>query len=526
MFAENYEKPIGELLDIAAKALPQKEVIFDGKRRISYSELNQQVNELASGLSRLGIKKGDRIGVSLPAWYEFIVLVFAIAKVGGILVPLNTRYREDEVEYIFKDSGVVAVFITKEYDDVNQLSKFLTIQKRVSSLKHIITVRFEHEGLNTYTHLLENGKRYSFESANINVHEDMFTLVYTSGTTGKPKGAMLTHFNLAYSVINSCIAVKAQENDVYLHASPYFHIMGISGILRMVVSRAKAVILEKYKVEEALRLIEQERITIHSGVPTIFILELNHPNFSKYDLSSLRVAIMAGAPCPVEIIRRVKTEMGCPVLVSYGMTETAPLLTFTEFEDDEFIQSETVGKAIKGVELKIVDDSRVELPRGEVGEITARTPGLMKGYYNLPDQTRDVVDDEGWFYTGDLGTMDENGYIRIVGRKKEMLIRGGYNVYPPEIEEAFYEHPAVLEVAIVGFPDTVLGEVSCAVITLKDKNIVSKDELKSYISMKVADYKVPDHIVLVDQLPKTASGKIMKFALKEELLKEKSVSLR
>lgn len=526
LISVNYEQSVGELLDDALKVCPDKEVIYDGENRITYRKLNKQVDELAAGLRKLGIQKGDRIGVSLPAWYEFIVIVFAIARVGAIIVPLNTRYREDEAEHILKDSGAAAVFIVKEYDKVNQLEKYLNIQEKLASLHHIIAVRFEHKGLHTYANLQEEGRLLAFSSEEIVTREDVYALVYTSGTTGKPKGTMLTHYNLVFSVINSCLAINAQEDDVYLHASPYFHIMGISSILRMVVSKSKAVILEKYQVERTLQLIEQEKITIHSGVPTIFILELNHPRFSNYDLSSLRVSIMAGAPCPVEILRRVKTEMGCPVLVSYGMTETAPILTFTEFEDDEYIQSETVGKVIKGVELKVVDDNRRELPRGTVGEITTRTPGLMKGYYNLPEQTRDVIDEEGWFYTGDLGTMDEKGYLRIVGRKKEMLIRGGYNVYPTEIEEVFYEHPAVLEVAIVGFPDTVLGEVSCAAITLKEKNGISKNELKNYISSKVADYKVPDHIVIVDELPKTASGKIMKFALKEELLKEESVALR
>lgn len=517
---------VAKLLDKACQSCPDKEVIFDGARRISYRNLQTEATELAAGLQQMGIQKGDRVAVSLPAWYEFIVTVFAIAKVGAILVPFNTRYREDEAEYILNDSGAKAIFFTKEYDGVHHLSQFQAISKRLTSLEHLISVRFEHEGLVTYDQVRTYGQNQSMARPKIDVKEDVFAIIYTSGTTGKSKGAMLTHHNLINCSVNSCLAIKANEHDVYLHASPYFHIMGLAGILRLVAGEAKAVILEKYQTVPALKLIEQEKVTIHSGVPTIFILELNHPTFKSYDLSSLRVAIMAGAPCPVEIIRRVKTEMGCPVLVSYGMTETAPILTFTQFEDDEFIQAETVGKAIKDVHLKIVDENRREVPPGVMGEIACRSESLMKGYFNLPDKTKEVIDEEGWFYTGDLGTMDPAGYVRIVGRKKDMVIRGGYNIYPGEIEEVIYTHPAVAEVAIIGLPDTVLGEVSCAAITLKLDVSATAEELRKFITERVADYKVPDHVIVIDELPKTASGKIMKFVLKESILNEQTVALR
>jgi fatty-acyl-CoA synthase len=517
---------VAQLLVKACQSCPDKEVIYDGVRRISYRDLQTEATELSAGLQHMGVQKGDRVAVSLPAWYEFIVAVYAIAKVGAVLVPFNTRYREDEAEYILNDSGAKVIIFTKEYDGVHHLAQFQAISKRLPSLEHLITVRFEHEGLQTYEQVRTNGRIHDLEEPEIVVKEDVFAIIYTSGTTGKPKGAMLTHHNLINCSVNSLLAIKANENDVYLHASPYFHIMGLAGILRLVAGEAKAVILERYKTEQALKLIQQEKVTIHSGVPTIFILELNHPAFKSYDLSSLRVAIMAGAPCPVEIIRRVKKEMGCPVLVSYGMTETGPILTFTQFEDDEYIQSETVGKAIKDVQLKIVNENRREVLTGVVGEIACNSESLMKGYFNLPDKTKEVIDEYGWFYTGDLGTIDPAGYVRIVGRKKDMVIRGGYNIYPGEIEEVFYTHSAVAEVAIIGLPDTVLGEVSCAAVTLKPDVLATAEELKQFIIERVADYKVPDHVIVVDELPKTSSGKIMKFVLKESILNERTVALR
>jgi len=266
-----------------------------------------------------------------------------------------------------------------------------------------------------------------------------------------------------------------------------------------------------------LALIEQEKVTIQPGVPTMYILELNHPSFKKYDLSSLRTGEMGGAPAPVEIIKRIRSEMGCNVLVGYGMTEASPTLTLTSFKDDDELRAETVGRALPGVDLKIVDEQRKEVGIGVVGELACRSFGLMKGYYNMPEKTREVVDEQGWFYTGDLATMDMAGYIRIVGRKKEMIIRGGYNVYPREVEEHFYTLPYVNDVAIIGLPDTVLGEISCACIQLKPNCEATEEEVLTFIKSKVADYKVPDKIIFVDDFPMTPSGKIKKVDMQNKI---------
>lgn len=526
MLASCYGLPVSALLDKVSNTSPENEAIYDGVRRLSFLDLAEEMNELASGLTQIGVSPGDRVAVCLPTWYEFITIVYAVAKIGAVVVPYNTRYRENEAEYIIRDSEAKVVFFSEVTDSINHLSQLSSIKERNSTVEHLIPVRFEQEGLVSYSKLLQMGKSKDVPEVTINVQEDLFAIVYTSGTTGFPKGVMITHHNMVTVGINSFEVNGFEKGDVILHCAPYFHVMGLGAIVRFVLYEVKAVILESFNAKRVLQLIEQEEITVHVGVPSMYILELNDPSFHSYDLSSLRKAFIAGAPCPVEIIKRVKKEMNCVVQNSYGMTETSLGLTYTDFHDDDIIHSETVGKAIRGVQLKVVDENRNELPVGEVGELACRTPGLMKGYYKLPDKTREVIDDQGWFYTGDLVTIDHKGYVRIVGRKKDMIIRGGYNIYPSEIEELFYLHPSVLEVAIVALPDSVLGEVSCAVLVLKKGSSETVEGFRRFIADKVADYKRPDHITIRETLPKTSSGKVQKHILQEQIMNENYILLR
>lgn len=520
---------LDQLLEQAVSSFKDQEVLYDGEKRWPLGELYDQAQALASGLNQLGVQKGDRVAVCLPSWSEFIVVVLAVARLGAILVPFNTRYREDEAEYILKDSGAKVAFFPKEYDQVNHLAQMTAIKSRLDTLNHLVTVRFEEEGLLSYDQLLQLGKEKPLQRLpEINPKEDLLAIIYTSGTTGKPKGTMLTHYNLIYANVSLNTVNQIREDDVKLQSTPLFHIMGLQAVISLAIYGVKIVLLEQFKVERVLQMMEQEKVTFMVGVPTMFILMLNHPKFKEYDVSSLRLVAMAGSVCPVEVVERVKKEFGCAVVVSYGMTETAPVLTSTTLDDDPVIVSETVGKAIPGVELKVVDDERNELPVGSIGELACRSPGLMKGYWNLPIQTREVVDEEGWFYTGDLASIDDQGYVRIHGRKKDMVIRGGYNIYPKEIEDIFFRHDGVLDVAIIGLPDTVLGEVTCATIVLKDgyQGKVTMEELKEYIKDKVADYKRPDHIILLDDLPRTHTGKVKKFELRNYILENKLVTLR
>jgi fatty-acyl-CoA synthase len=520
MYSSCYGLSVTQLLERAVQDFPQKEVIYDRTRRMCYQELYDEAESLAAGLYQLGIRKGDRVGVSLPNWHEFVVIVFALARLGAVLVPFNTRYREEEAEYVLRSSGARAIFFPREFGSIQHSEQFLRLKPRIQSLEYLISVRFESEEFLSYRELLDLGDN-GLPRVEINPKEDIFTILYTSGTTGKAKGAMLTHGNVVHTGAVSAEYMRCTSDDVFLVAVPLFHVFGmVPSIMSTLAARGRMVLLDVYKAQEALALIEQEKVTVHHGVPTMFILELNHPSFSSYDLSSLRTGIIAAAPCPVEIVRRIREDMGCNICVSYGLTETSATLTMTAFEDDDTLRSETVGRVVRGAEIKIVDENRRQVPIGVIGELACRSFGVMKGYDNLPEATREVIDEEGWFYTGDLASVDEQGYVRIVGRKKEMIIRGGYNIYPREIEEKFYAHPAVMEAAIIGLPDPVLGEISCACIRLKPEfAAVTAEELKAYIRDRVADFKVPDQIFFVDEMPMTASGKIQKTAL-QRLVKE------
>lgn len=515
----SYHLAVAELLERAARKRPEKGAVFDGSKRISYGELYKDVQLLASSLAAQGIEKGDRIIVYMPNWHEFVTVYFAVAKLGAIIVPANIRYRREELQYILEHSGAKAVFAGKGLSHFDFLEEFR--RDPATELEHIFTVRFKKDPYLSYEALLAEGDLSKVPQTVINPEEDTISILYTSGTTGQPKGAMLTHKNFVHTAVISAEYMHCTKDDVFLIAVPAFHCFGmIPGILSAVAVAGKIVLVEEFKAEKVLQLIEEEKITVHHGVPTMFILELNHPSFAKYDLSSLRTGIIAGAPCPVEIVRRIRTEMGCDIVVSYGMTESSTTITMTDYDDDDFLRSETVGRPLPGAAVKIVDENRHEVPPGVVGEIAVKSYGIMKGYYRNPEKTKEVFDEEGWFYTGDLGTVDERGYVRIKGRKKEMIIRGGYNIYPREIEDHLYKHPSVMDTAIVGLPDTVLGEISCAAVKLKPGKKEDEQSIKEYLAQRVADYKVPDHVVFIEEFPMTASGKIKKTLL-QQLLKEK-----
>jgi fatty-acyl-CoA synthase len=527
MYKELGHLSVVQLVENALINGPEREVLFDRYSRMSYKELWDQSISLASSLQSLGIQKGDKIAVCLPNWNEFVVIYTAIAHLGAVIVPFNTRYRMDEVEYILRNSEAKMAFFTKEFSGIHHAEQFVQAKKTISHLETLITVRYQAEGLLNYEELLQKRSDPFFTPVQINPEEDVFSILYTSGSTGAPKGAMLTHSNVVKTGAISAEEMKCTATDVFLVAVPVFHVFGmVPSIISTIASSARMVLMDQYKPKEALEIIQAEGITVKHGVPTMFILELNQTDFRKYNLSTLRTGIIAAAPCPVEIVKKIRSDMGCDIMVAYGLSETSPTLTMTKFDDPDIVRAETVGRALPDAEVKIVNAKRVEMEIGEVGEVACRSFGVMKGYYNMPDKTAEALDDDGWFYTGDLGTLDEQGNLRIVGRKKEMIIRGGYNIYPREIEEVFYTHPDVLEVAIIGLPDTVLGEVSCACIKLKLHAQVDVQSLNDFIKTQIADYKVPDKILIVDELPMTASGKIKKVALQEQLKVELRAELR
>jgi len=506
---------VSQLLEKAAGENPDREALYDGQRRITYFELEQEAKRLAHALTVWGLKKGDRVSVSLPNWPETVILYFALAKIGAILVPFNPLYRLHEVRHILNDSGARMLFVSETFE------QNIGLDAIPASVEAVVTVRFNKDDFAVFDDLISKGDPNIFVPAAIDPDDDVYCVLYTSGTTSTPKGAMLTHRNITMAGIAVGAVHLCTSSDVFLVAAPIFHVFGLCPNLMAAVScQAKMVLMDKYHPQKALELIQAEKVTVHHAVPTMLIKELNEPNIASYDLSSLRTGLTAGSACPMETLKAVKEIMKMRVSTGFGLTE-APSIMNTLYDDDDKLILETVGKALPGTEIRIVNERRETLPFGEVGEIACRGPTVMKGYYNNPEKTAEVLDEDGWFYTGDLGTMDENGYVRFVGRIKEVIIRGGFNIYPREIEELLYGHPKVLEAAVIGVPDQVLGEKVCAVIRLKEGAEATKEEILSYLEPLLARYKLPEHVEFVESFPMTGSGKIQKHVLRE-LMAEKS----
>jgi fatty-acyl-CoA synthase len=515
---------IWQILEHSAAAFPEREALVFGSRRYSFNEVKRLAEQCAAGLHHHGLRKGDRIALIMPNWTEFVIAYFAVARLGAILVPLNVRFRRQELSYILRNSGAKAVITCASFSDLDYIELLKELRPDLPELAHIVVIGQSQggPGLISWESLLNETPGTSLPAIQLDPVQDLFTILYTSGTTGQPKGVMLTHYNLVTNAIMLAEGLESTEEDRYLVAVPLFHVFGITAtVLTAYVSGASLVLLDLFRPEEALSLVETERITIHQGVPTMFILELNYPNFNRFDLSSLRTGLIAAAPAPAEIIRRIRQEMGMNIISAYGLTETSPCLTMTRFEDDDRTRSETVGRALPGVEIKIINEDGEKAPVGEVGELVCRSSGVMKGYYKLPEATAAAFDREGWFYTGDLATVDADENIRIVGRKKEMINRGGYKIYPREVEELYYRHPAVLEVAVVGVPDPVLGEKSMACIRLKPGHRAEEIELREFLRGKLADFKLPDYFQFVESLPMTSSGKVKKVQIQEEFIQNR-----
>lgn len=512
---------LGEILEYNVQLQPDKQAYVFGELSYTYRELNEVANALSAGLYALGVRKGDRIAVSLPNCPEFIFSYFAIAKLGAVVVPLNTMLTDREVSYILNNAEVSLAIVSGEFNGTNLMDLYARVKSEVPSLKTIVIVGQDPSAeMLSFQKLLISGAATPMPEVIVE-QDDIFSVIYTSGTTGTPKGAMLSHSGIVNSAVKVNKHLDCTEQDRFFVPVPIFHIMGISsGIFCTMLCRATTVIMEIYKPEEALKIIEKERITVKFGVPTMFIMELKHPNFKKYDMTSLRTGIVGGAPCPMEIVKKIRTEMHCNICVSYGMTETSACLTITRFDAPDILRAETVGQPVDGIKIKIVDNERRTLPLGEPGEIACQTPTIMKGYLGKPEATAESIDSEGWFYTGDLGTLDEQGYVRIVGRKKEMIIRGGFKIYPQEVEEVLYTHPAVQMAAVVGLPNPVLGEINCACIKLNEGFEVTAEEIIGFCKDKMIYYKLPDQVVFTENIPTTSSGKIKKMALREALISE------
>ena len=541
------EDTIGEFFEKQVEKDPEKDFIVypDRNLRFTYKEFDERVNLLAKGLLSIGVGKGDHVGIwarNVPDWLTFM---FATAKIGVVLVTVNTAYKSHELDYILKQSDMKALAIIDGFrnvdyvDTIHELVPELRTQERgkITSkeypyLKHVIYIGPEkHRGMYNTNELMLLGKHTPDEEL-IKVkktvsNRDVVNMQYTSGTTGFPKGVMLTHRNILNNGFYIGDRQDFTEKDRLCLPVPLFHCFGIVlGVMALLTHGGTLVMLEIFDPLLALAAVHKERCTALYGVPTMFIAELNHPMFDMFDLTSLRTGIMAGSPCPIETMKRVVKDMHMTGITSvYGLTEASPGFTQTSVDDPLEIRVSTVGKKMENCEVKIVDIETGEtVGVGEPGEICCRGYNIMKGYYKMPEKTAEVIDEDGWLHSGDILTQDEKGYYTVVGRLKDMIIRGGENVYPREIEEFIHAMPEVRDVQVVGIPDEKYGEIVVAFVIPEDDVDLKEEDVRDHAIEKIARYKVPKHVFIVDEFPLTASGKIQKFKLREqgvELLKKK-----
>ncbi|MEM3397109.1 MAG: AMP-binding protein [Thermoplasmata archaeon] len=517
---------LGQMIDRDAVAFPERDAVVFGDLRWTYAQLHEKVSQFACGLVKLGVKKDDKVGLWMHNFPEWIVAWFAIPKIGAVVVPMDTWYKPSEAEYILGHSDSVAVVTSEPFANVDFIKMMEEIKPKLPKLQHVIARGTNIGNAMNFEEVLKLGSDWKtneeFQKRIAEPKPDEVTFIlYTSGTTGKPKGAMLTHHNISRNARDIAEILRMSYKDKLLICVPFSHCFGC--VLSITVSAsvgACMVPLVAFDPEEVLKTVEKEKCTVLHGVPTMFIRELAVLEKKKYDTTSLRTGIMAGAPCPVETMQGVMEKMHCNVSIVYGLTEASPAVTATRFDDSIKDRVETVGRAIPDVEVKIVDADRKEVPRGTPGELACRGYNIMKGYYKNPEATKEAIDEEGWLYTGDMATMDERGYVRIVGRIKDMVIVGGFNVYPREIEELLLQHPKILDVTVVGVPDKELGEVVAALVIPKKGIELKEEEVVDFLYGNVASAKVPRYVQVVESFPVSGRGKVLKYVIREELKKK------
>ncbi len=534
---------VGGLLDHIAATYPDNDALVYVERglRYSYREFNEVCRTVAKGLLKLGVKKGDHVSIWAYNVPEWVILQFATAKIGAVLVTINTSYKSAELEYILNQSDSSTLFLVKSFKDTDYVATLNEVVPELKGstsgaltaaklpfLKNVVFIGDETpEGMVNFSRITEMGQGVSdVELAAVEVtlgpHE-VINMQYTSGTTGFPKGVMLTHYNVINNGFNIGECMRFTEKDRLCIPVPFFHCFGcVLGVMACVTHGSTMVPVEIFDPLKVLQTVEKERCTAVHGVPTMFIAELEHPEFGRFDLTSLRSGIMAGSNCPIEVMKKVINQMhASEITIAYGQTESSPVITQTRTDDPIELRVATVGRALPDVEVKIVDiETGATLPPGKQGELCTRGYLVMKGYYKMPEETAKAIDGENWLHTGDLAVMDENGYCKITGRIKNMIIRGGENIYPREIEEFLYTHPKISDIQVYGVPDRKYGEQVMAAIVVKKGMEMTEDEVKEFCKGKIANYKIPKYVKFVDSYPMTASGKIQKFKLREMAIRE------
>jgi fatty-acyl-CoA synthase len=525
---------VGAVLEEAAARWGDREalVVRHQNVRWTYRELDEAADRLAAGFVHLGLEPGERIGIWAPNRYEWVVTQFASAKAGLILVTINPAYRTSELEYALNKVGCKALVLAPSFKTSDYAAMLDQVRSKVPMLRAaILTDDAPRAGFLRYADVVASGTPADLERVRQLRQqlqpEDAINIQFTSGTTGLPKGATLSHHNIVNNGYFVARRMTFSENDRLCIPVPLYHCFGmVMGVLGCVTWGAAMVFPgEAFEPKSVLEACEAERCTALYGVPTMFIAELEHPEFKRYDLRTLRTGVMAGAPCPVEIMKRVIADMNMKeVTIAYGMTETSPV-SFQSNRDDTLQQRvSTVGSIHPHLEVKIVDPDGRVTPRGERGELLTRGYSVMHGYWDDEEKTKQAIDAQGWMHTGDLATLDAAGYCNIVGRVKDLIIRGGENISPREIEEFLYRHPKIQDVQVFGIPDHRYGEVVCAWIKLKAGERCDAEEIRTFCREQIAHYKVPQHVRFVEQFPMTVTGKIQKYLMRQEMSRELAVS--
>ncbi len=533
---------IGDMLKKQAKKYPNKDALISPylNVRYSYKELDEATDVLARAFMSLGVNKGDKVSIWATNYPEWVLVQFATAKIGAIMVTVNTAYKRFELEHLLKQSDSTTLILMGGYQDSDYVGHIKGLCpeldtcepgkldcKNLPFLKNVIFLdEGKPEGMFAWEELMAMAEGVSQAQLEQRMGEldsgDVINMQYTSGTTGFPKGVMLTHDNLVNNGMAIGDCMKLTDIDRLLIVVPLFHCFGcVLGVMASFTHASAMILVDHFNPLKVLQALEDEKCTAVHGVPTMFISMLENPEFSKYDLSTLRTGIMAGSPCPIEFMKRAMTDMNMSeIVITYGQTEASPAMTMSKTDDPIEKRVETVGQVIPGVEVKVVDpETGEDVPPNTTGEIVGRGYNIMKGYYKMPEATAQTIRD-GWLHTGDLGVMDEDGYFKITGRLKDMIIRGGENIYPREIEEFIYTHPAVRDVQVIGVPDRRYGEEVMACVILKEGEEVTEEEMIVYVKEGLSRFKSPRYVRFVEGFPMTHSGKIQKYKMREWAIEE------